>query len=48
MHDPVDTVLVVAGCEDVANEQFAGAGSRGRLVAYGERQYESQANVYTK
>lgn len=34
MHDPVYTVLVVTGCEDMADDQFAGARCRGRLVAY--------------
>jgi hypothetical protein len=33
MHDPVDHVFVVAGSEDLADDQLAGSGGGGRLVA---------------
>ena len=33
VHDPVDHVFVVAGSEDLADDQLAGSGGGGRLVA---------------
>ena len=33
VHDPVDAVFVVAGGEDLADDEFAGAGGGGGLVA---------------
>jgi hypothetical protein len=33
VHDPVDAVLVVAGGEDLADDEFAGAGRGGGFVA---------------
>ena len=34
VHNPVNTVFVVAGSEDLADDQFASAGSGGGLVTW--------------
>jgi len=45
VHDPVDAVFVVAGCEDLADDEFAGAGSGGGVVAE-VRVFEQDAVVF--